>query len=236
MKAKPIVYEGIHFRSKLEARWYIFMKKLGWRIEYEPEIKGLNGWLPDFLIIGEKHKTLVDVKPIQKVSDWYEPSFESSRNKILNSGIKNLHDYELLILGNNLQLDSNDSMGILYVRHDKLVYKENPNITCVENCCDSTKYVLDNGVYKDQNGKELLEVTGEYLEEDGNVIFSRAGYSCKSHIGFMTMQGTWMCRISGEGGKSYLHRDAYDKEEFKMIDTYWNEAWTELRWKGKEVA
>ena len=139
MKAKPVVYEGIHFRSKLEARWYIFMKKLGWIIEYEPEIEGLYGWLPDFLIIGEKHKTLVDVKPIQRVSDWediyYEPimkdkgghekcirhkkiirSYHQDYNKIMNSGIKNLHDYELLILGTNLQLDSDDSMGIFYER------------------------------------------------------------------------------------------------------------------------
>lgn len=243
MRAKPVVYEGIHFRSKLEARWYIFMKKLGWRIEYEPEIEGLNGWLPDFLIIGEKHKTLVDVKPIQTVNDWYKPCFESSRNKILNSGIKNLHDYELLILGTNLQLDSMDSMGIFYVRFDKWVYKDNPNITYKKSDRDeSAKYVYNydeinnRPIYKDQNGKELLSVPGEYLEEDGNVIFSRAGYSCKSHIGFMTYHGNWVCRISGESGKSYLHRDAYDEDYFKKIDTYWNEAWAELRWKGKEVA
>ena len=43
MKAKQIIYDHLHFRSKLEARWYIFMKKLGWSIEYEPEIEGLYG-------------------------------------------------------------------------------------------------------------------------------------------------------------------------------------------------
>ena len=25
-------------------------------------------------------------------------------------------------------------------------------------------------------------------------------------------------------------------EQFKKIDTYWNQAWSILRWKGKEVA
>jgi len=29
---KPIIVEGIHFRSKLEARWYLFFKKLGWHV------------------------------------------------------------------------------------------------------------------------------------------------------------------------------------------------------------
>jgi len=219
MKAKPVVYEGIHFRSKLEARWYIFMKKLGWIIEYEPEIEGLYGWLPDFLIIGEKHKTLVDVKPIQRVSDWediyYEPimndkgghekcirhkkiirSYHQDYNKIMNSGIKNLHDYELLILGTNLQLDSDDSMGIFYERI-------NPE---------------------------------KRLERNTHIIFSRAGHASKSGIGFMTMEGNWVCRISGVHGKCYLHREnSWDEKNFKMIDTFWNEAQTELRWKGNEV-
>ena len=51
IQAKPMVYEGINFRSKLEARWYFFMKNLGWNIEYEPDIEGIVGWIPDFLIL-----------------------------------------------------------------------------------------------------------------------------------------------------------------------------------------
>jgi len=46
------------------------MKRLGWKIIYEPEIKGLNNWIPDFLIIGKEKKILVDVKPIDTVEDW----------------------------------------------------------------------------------------------------------------------------------------------------------------------
>ena len=100
MKAIPIKIDGIQFRSKLEARWYLFMKRLGWHIEYEPDIEGLNGWIPDFLIIGKKHKILVDVKPIDRAKEW---DTHPDRAKILNSGIKNLPDYELLILGTNLK-------------------------------------------------------------------------------------------------------------------------------------
>jgi len=199
MKVKPVIYEGIHFRSKLEARWYIFMKKLGWNIIYEPEIEGLNGWLPDFLIIGKKHKILVDVKPIDKVEEWEN---HPDKNKILNSGIQNLHDYELMILGTNLQLDEDDSMGIFYIRPNKYEFE----------------YMKSHDLY-----------------EDGNLIFSYAGNSCSSGIGIMTHYQGWMCRISGEGGKTYIFRDN-NKEQFKKIDTYWNQAWSILRWKGKEVA
>ena len=90
--------EGIHFRSKLEARWYLFFKKLGWNVVYEPEIEGLTGWIPDFLIIGKEKKILVDIKPIDKIEEWDN---HPDRFKIENSGVANLN-YEILILGTNL--------------------------------------------------------------------------------------------------------------------------------------
>ena len=70
IQAKPMVYEGINFRSKLEARWYFFMKNLGWNIEYEPDIEGIVGWIPDFLILGKGTKVLLEVKPFQTLSDF----------------------------------------------------------------------------------------------------------------------------------------------------------------------
>ena len=48
MQAIPITYQGIEFRSKLECRHYIFMKKIGWNIEYEPEVEGVYGYQTDF--------------------------------------------------------------------------------------------------------------------------------------------------------------------------------------------
>ena len=215
MKAIPIIYEGIQFRSKLEARWYIFMKKLGWNVVYEPEIEGINGWIPDFLIIGECHKTLVDVKGIDRVTDWCNSKWDNEKNKsiitskhkdydkILNSGIKNLHDYELLILGSNLQLDGRSGMGILHTR----------------------AYHYDD---KTGKGKKLND-----LERSSETVFSRVG----DQIGFMDHEGSWCCRVTGEGGKTYIFRpDPHYNEHcstYEKIDTHWNEAGTKLRWKGK---
>ena len=243
MKAKPIIYEGIQFRSKLEARWYIFMKKLGWNIIYEPEIEGLNGWIPDYLIIGKQHKILVDVKPIDKAEEWKAGYHDFEKNKyiitkkhkdydkIMNSGIKKLHDYELLILGTNLQLDENESMGIFYIRDTKLVQKKNKEkIICPSMSEHSESYYnWKTKKLEDKEGNELIELPNNNLYEDGNCIFSHYG----DQIGFMTHMMGWCCRITGEHGKTYIFRDN-QTDLFKEIDTYWNEAWTELRWKGKE--
>ena len=196
MKAIPIKIDGIQFRSKLEGRWYLFMKRLGWNIIYEPEIEGLNNWIPDFLIIGFEKKILVDVKPIHTVEDWEK---HPDRIRIENSGIKNLKDYELLILGTNLQLDGHNKMGLLYVR-------------------DSFW----------EEGKEPI-VLQDYSSAE--CVFSIG--DDKKQIGFMDEMGSWHCRITGDGGKTYLGRGrSYNDDDkyYRKIDKYWNEAGTQLQW------
>lgn len=53
-------YNGILFRSRLEARWAAMFDLLGWRWTYEPT--EFNGWIPDFAIQG-KEVVYVEVKP-----------------------------------------------------------------------------------------------------------------------------------------------------------------------------
>ena len=53
MKAIPIIYQGIQFRSKLECRHYNFMKRIVWSIEYEPEVNDVYGYQPDFELFSE---------------------------------------------------------------------------------------------------------------------------------------------------------------------------------------
>jgi|TARA_R100001163_G_scaffold5233_1_gene6399 hypothetical protein len=198
MKAKAVEYDGITFRSKLEARWYIFMKRLGWNIIYEPEIEGLSNWIPDFLIIGKNKKILVDVKPIDNVEDWDK---NPDKKRIEESGIKNL-PYELLILGSNLQLDGKSRMGLLYVRD--AFWEE---------------------------GRDPVELQNY---EHAECVFSIADDG--EQIGFMDHTGGWHCRISGDGGKTYLFRDSQYNDgdpHYKFIDKSWNEAWSKLQWKGR---
>ncbi len=44
----PTVYNGVQFRSRLEARWACFFDLCGWHWQYE--LADLAGWIPDFLI------------------------------------------------------------------------------------------------------------------------------------------------------------------------------------------
>jgi len=200
MRSIPIKIDGIQFRSKLEGKWYLFMKRLGWNIIYEPEIEGLNNWIPDFLIIGKDKKILVDVKPIDTVEDWEK---HPDRIRIENSGIKDLKKYELLILGTNLRLDGQSRMGLLYTIDSFWPEgrSEDGGIDGFLHPYTSAECVFSNG-----DGKQ---------------------------IGFMDHIGSWHCRITGEGGKTYIFRgNDYndDDSHYKFIDTYWNEAGTQVQW------
>lgn len=53
-------YSRTNFRSRLEARWAMLFDGIGWKWEYEPY--DLDGYIPDFLIMGER-SFLVEVKP-----------------------------------------------------------------------------------------------------------------------------------------------------------------------------
>lgn len=60
MRGIATMHNGIRYRSLLEAKWAAFFTNIGWQFEYEP-FEG-NGYIPDFLILGEA-SFLVEVKP-----------------------------------------------------------------------------------------------------------------------------------------------------------------------------
>lgn len=60
-------YQGIEYRSRLEARWAAFFGGLGWHTTYEP-FDG-DGYIPDFLIHGDR-PLLVEVKPAVGLRDY----------------------------------------------------------------------------------------------------------------------------------------------------------------------
>lgn len=94
IKAIETRYKGHLFRSQLEATWAAFFDLCGWQWEYEPFT--LNGWLPDFALIGKEKTILVEVKPVfsfpREVAEKIE-NVESSKDifkAIFGCGI---HDY-----------------------------------------------------------------------------------------------------------------------------------------------
>ena len=99
IKAIPWTIDGIPFRSKLEAKWYLVFKMLfpGCEIEYEPqafELSDVSGdhfdnYLPDFLIKGK----YIEIKPLLET---YEARDQQS---IWNAMVLGYSNPTVLILG-----------------------------------------------------------------------------------------------------------------------------------------
>lgn len=75
----PTKYDGINFRSRLEAKWAHFFDSLGWEWEYEPF--DLSGYIPDFILLFPRAPLLVEVKPACSIVDLrrYTQKIEMSR-------------------------------------------------------------------------------------------------------------------------------------------------------------
>ena len=111
----PTLYNGIQFRSRLEAKWAAFFDLLGWEYEYEPF--DLNGWTPDFLIKGKPKDILVEVKPVTEFP-------EDVAAEMLSVCL----DYRLLIVGAAIRVksigeDDCDIFGWTTVSNDDYWYE-----------------------------------------------------------------------------------------------------------------
>lgn len=79
-KPIPTKYEGVVYRSRLEARWALFFDKIGFSPFYEPFTVERNGlsWTPDFIlhsgisIYKPSDYTLIEIKPTRPNSDYIE--------------------------------------------------------------------------------------------------------------------------------------------------------------------
>jgi hypothetical protein len=74
----PTIYNKIQFRSLLEAKWARFFDLVGWKYEYEPF--ELNGWIPDFLLIGKgrTNNVFCEVKPITSFQEDYAQKYQKA--------------------------------------------------------------------------------------------------------------------------------------------------------------
>ncbi len=209
IKAHEVIYKGAHFRSKNECKRYIFMKELGWNVEYEPVLEDIKGWIPDMLIIGDNTKVLVEVKPYLTLDDFGSEYALNFEKKIHNSGWYNNYD-SVLIFGSTLNLKGDNSNGDTFIggkcfrtsdysKEEWKKYKENPG-----NMHLPGPFIEDNFVYTNkgmpEGRKEDIDVCDEWQSFIGHV---------------------WE---SYEGGYS-LSKKAKEK-----IETAWNKAGSEMRY------
>jgi hypothetical protein len=113
MFAHPTTYGGARFRSRLEARWAAFFDLAGWRWEYEP--LDLEGWSPDFALIGRDQTVLVEVKPIEWRPSWQAMFGEAESREDLEK-VRRVTDREVLVLGAYPVLDTPTApaLGVLW--------------------------------------------------------------------------------------------------------------------------
>jgi len=80
----PTLYNGIQFRSRLEATWAAFFDLIGWSGLWEYEPIDFNGYIPDF-VLKFKEPLFVEIKPALTVSELVP-----AVNKALESGCPNI--------------------------------------------------------------------------------------------------------------------------------------------------
>lgn len=61
MRGIPTTFDGVNFRSRLEAKWACFFTLAEWEWQYEP--CDFRRWIPDFALYG-KQRVYVEVKPV----------------------------------------------------------------------------------------------------------------------------------------------------------------------------
>jgi len=226
MKAIPITYQGIEFRSKLECRHYIFMKKIGWNIEYEPEVEGVYGYQPDFELFSETEKKnsgcsissdryFIEVKPIRSQAEFYNDSYKSFRDKVYRSGI--LNKGILFIVGNNLKLrndvtgDYGEKIFVYAFRmldEDKINNQEQRNDSlCSFSGCPEGNY-------------EGIGLTETWNDCRNDWIKKRKDQKCYYDVCDHNLQ-----KVGWDACEDNIKTSMF-------IERSWNEAWSKMQWKG----
>lgn len=203
--AIPTMYDGIQYRSRLEAKWGAFFGLLGWKFEYEPF--ELNGWIPDFLIHGCHHPILVEVKPVTTfpgdVADKMERAAKTwtriaSEVSTCQRPIGEIHwteerevpTGELMIVGCAVPISY--SMG------------SGSQIGWINDC------VLGGATSRWADAS--VAATGGRMRE------------------LSTYQGSWIGRITGRG---WVGKSCFGETDNGFATSLWREAGNIVQWKGK---
>jgi len=204
IKAHEVIYKGAHFRSKNECKRYIFLKELGWNIEYEPVLEDIKGWLPDLIIFGaDDEKILVEIKPYQTLKDFNTNYAEGFEKKIHASGWYNNYD-AVVIFGSTLNLKNAGGYSFIGGR------------------CFRT----DEGQKNDyKNGTHLHSGKGEGPYYEDHFVYTDNGCN-KGDIDICDQDMSYIGLVHGSYDGGWSIKDSTRNK----IETAWNHAGTEMRY------
>jgi hypothetical protein len=86
----PTIYQGTEYRSRLEARWGAFFRRVGWDAIYEPFDS--NGYIPDFVIQGDR-PLLIEIKPALLATEY------AAAVPKVTAGVAGIWNHDILVLG-----------------------------------------------------------------------------------------------------------------------------------------
>ena len=213
IKAHEVIYKGAHFRSKNECKRYIFLKELGWNVEYEPVLEDLKPkvWLPDLLVIGDDTKVLIEIKPYQTLGDFNSEYALNFEKKIHDSGWYANYD-SVLIFGSTLNVGAAECGDNTFVGGQCFRrWKYDPNHPMEGKVLNGYQYLSDEFAYTNDG----LSDAQRYRKD---IDVCDALHSYIGHV--------WG---SYDGGYS-LTDDALEK-----IETAWNHAGTEMRYVKRAI-
>ena len=203
MEAKPIIHKGMKFRSKLEARYFNHFKNLDWDFDYEPDVPGLIGYQPDFVLYPSKKRAkrfgnkpiYVEIKPIRNVMDyWKDPDYKDFREKIK----KYWNPQNDLILFGGALKNRMDTAAIALCLENKIY----DHVTSYQ-----FKYSYTEGYTR--IGLSMFH-SYEYMQDD--------------------KPGTTPIMFGYELDNKF---DPQYEKIIDMVEGSWNKAWSQMRWEPK---
>ena len=209
---KPITYQGMNYRSKLEARIYIHFTQLGWCVEYEPEVPGLIGYQPDFAIHPDKERherfggckpIYVEVKPLIDVADFYSDEYKNEREKIKR--VWNPEN-DLIIVGSQL-FDKSGRFAIAFC--------------------------LENRMYNHVTSYQFYYSFNEHNPKDIGAMMFFAGYEYikKDSDTRSVIEGGDLLDNEWYGKFKDPKIESNSQRAREILPTSWNTAWSKLQWK-----
>lgn len=203
MNAIPTKYNGVQFRSRLEARWAAFFDLCGWPWEYEP--LDLDGYIPDFILTLHR-AVLVEVKPIVRwpcgvkqcvdARCYHDAEITDAFEKVRSSGWVD----EAVVVGATLQSE------------------------------DWTGFPLTLGHFAiDQNLDETVRLLS--VSSIGTACVAMWCSHC-DRPSFCSAEWSWRCRVCGvyEGNET-LDLKTHNGEAHRAFISAWREAGNLAQWK-----
>lgn len=134
IKAINTRYKGYNFRSRLEARWAVFLDTLGWSWGYEVQgydlgVGGQGWYLPDFEL--KDSRLWLEVKPVRH--EW-----------VVGEAVK----YNALVAAGNAQFGGQEVCSLILVEGDPLehtahIFEGGVDFTASDNCFGQRTYTRE---------------------------------------------------------------------------------------------